>query len=100
MGSAYWWVQGFFWNDENVKLDNGSGCVTWRPDFLMVGVEPMDPTKTKSGRRKDWLLHVSCEKNTRDLSQSNVSLNSKLGEVLSYGYMHIHEGVWAEGNAA
>ena len=47
---------------------------------LFVGVEPKDATKPKNGRRKDLLLAASKE-NTRDLSQSSVSL--KTGEVLS-----------------
>ena len=49
---------------------------------LLVGVEPKDTTKPKIGRRNDLLLAASKE-NTRDLSQSNVSPNSKIGEVLS-----------------
>lgn len=32
-------------------------------------------------------------KNTRDISQSSVTPKNKIGEVLSLGYMHIHEGV-------
>ena len=47
----------------------------------MVGVEPMDTTKPKI-IRKDLLL-VPSKENTRDPSQSNVSPNSKIGEVLS-----------------
>ena len=47
---------------------------------LLVGVEPKDTTKAESGRRKDLLLAASKE-NTRDLSQSSVSPNSKVGEV-------------------
>ena len=38
--------------------------------------------KPEVGRRKDLLLSASIE-NTRDLSKSNVSWNSKIGEVLS-----------------
>ena len=49
---------------------------------LLVGVEPKDTTKAKSGRRRDLLLAAS-EENTRDLSQSSVSPNSRIGEVLS-----------------
>ena len=52
---------------------------------LLVGVRP------KSGRRKDLLLSASKE-NTGNLSQSNVSSNSKIGEFLSLGCIHIYEG--------
>ena len=63
---------------------------TWTPWWcylknwvdLLVGVEPKDTTKPKSRRRKDLLLAASKE-NTGDLSQSRVSWNSKIGEVLS-----------------
>ena len=46
---------------------------------LLVGIEPIDTTKPKTGRRKDVLLAESKE-NTGDLFQSNVSLNSKIGK--------------------
>ena len=59
--------------------------------FLM-DVKPKDTTKPKIGRKKDLLL-LAETKNTRDLSQGSVSPDSKIGEVLSQGYMHIHEGV-------
>ena len=49
---------------------------------LLVGVEPKDTTKPKIRRRKDLLLAASKE-NTGNLSQGNVFLNSKIGEVLS-----------------
>ena len=58
---------------------------------LLVGVEPIDTPKPKIRRRKDLLLAASKE-NTGDLSQSSVSPDSKTGEVLSYGNMHLHEG--------
>lgn len=61
---------------------------------LLVGVEPKDTTKPKSGRRRHLLPEASKE-NTGDLSQSSVSPNGKIVEVLSYGYMHIHEEAWA-----
>ena len=48
----------------------------------MVGVEPKDTTEPRIGRRKDLLLAASKE-NMGDLSQSGVSKNSKIGEVLS-----------------
>ena len=48
---------------------------------FLVCVEPKDTTKPKI-RRKALLLAASKE-NTRDLSQSNVSSNRKIGEVLS-----------------
>ena len=66
---------------------------------LLVGVEPKDKTKPKIGRREDLLLAAS-KVNNGDLSQSNVSPKSKIGEVLSWRYMHIHEGAWAEENSA
>ena len=47
---------------------------------ILVGVEPMDTTKPKI-IRKD-LLFAPSKENTRDPSQSNVSPNSKIGEVL------------------
>ena len=49
---------------------------------LLRGDEPKDTVKPKIRRRKDLLL-VAGEENTRNLSQSSVSLNSKIGEVLS-----------------
>ena len=49
---------------------------------LLVGVEPKDTTKTESGRRKDLSLATSKE-NIRDISQSSVPPNSKIGKVLS-----------------
>ena len=45
----------------------------------MVSVEPKDTTKPKSGRRKD-LLFAARKENPRDLSQSSVSPNSKIGK--------------------
>ena len=44
---------------------------------LLVGIEPKDRTKPKS-RRKDLFLAASKEDN-RDISQSGVSPNSKVG---------------------
>ena len=49
---------------------------------LVVGIEPKDTTKPKSGRRKDLLLAARKE-STGGLSQSSVSRNSKIGEVLN-----------------
>lgn len=48
---------------------------------LLLGVEPKDTAKPKI-RRKDLFLAASKE-DTGDLSQSNVSLNCKVGGVLS-----------------
>ena len=59
-----------------------------------MGVQPRDTMKSKVRRRKDLLLATSKE-NTRDLSQSSVSPNSKIEGVLSQGYMGIHEEVEA-----
>ena len=50
---------------------------------LLMGIKPKDTTKPKIRRRKDLLLSVANMENIRDLSQSSVSLNSKIGEVLS-----------------
>ena len=49
---------------------------------LLVVIKPIDTTKPKIRRRKDLLLAAS-KQNTRDLSRSRVSLNSKIGDVLS-----------------
>ena len=48
-----------------------------------MDVEPKDTAKPKIERRKDLLLLAASKENTGDLSQSSVSLNSKLGEALS-----------------
>lgn len=48
-------------------------------------------TKAKIGRKKDLLLATSKE-NTGGLSQSSVSMNSKMWEILSQGC--IHEVTW------
>ena len=63
---------------------------------LLVGVEPKGTTRPEIGRRKALLLAARKE-NSQGLSQSSVSLHSKIGEILSYGYMHIHEGAWVVG---
>ena len=49
---------------------------------LLVGDEPKETTKVKMRRRKDLFLAASKE-NTRDLSQSSISLNCTMGQVLS-----------------
>ena len=49
---------------------------------LLRGVKPKDTSKPKIRRRRDLLLAAGVE-NTGNLSQSSVSLNSKIGEVLS-----------------
>ena len=48
----------------------------------MVAIEPKGTTKPKIGRRKD-LLPASSKGNTGDISQSSVSPDSNIGEVLS-----------------
>lgn len=58
---------------------------------LLLDSELIDAIKPMIRRRKDLLLGPSKE-NTEDLSQSNVSLNCKIGGVLSEGYIHIHKG--------
>lgn len=54
----------------------------------------VDVTKPKMGRRKALFL-VANKENTKDLSQRNISPDNKLGELLSYGYVHIPEGTGA-----
>ena len=52
--------------------------------LLLVGVKPKKPNQDKKrGRRKDLLLLAASKKNTRDLSQSSVPLNSKMEKILS-----------------
>ena len=58
---------------------------------FLLGSELTDTVKPLIRRRKGLLLAPSKE-NTEDLSQSSVSLNCKIGGVLSEGYMHIHNG--------
>ena len=58
---------------------------------LSVGVKPKDTNEPEVRRRKSLLL-VASKVNTRNLSQSSISLNSKIGEVLSKGLIHIQEG--------
>ena len=48
----------------------------------MLCREPIDTTKPKIRRRKELLLAASKE-NTGKFSQSSVSLDSKMGEILS-----------------
>ena len=57
----------------------------------MVSAEPKDTITPKIGRRENLLLAASKE-NTRDLSQNSISRNNKIGEVLNYENMNIHEG--------
>ena len=56
-----------------------------------MGIESKDTAKPKIRRRKDLSLAPNDE-NMRDLFQSSISLNSKIREVVSQAYMHIHEG--------
>lgn len=49
---------------------------------LLVGDEPKETTKVKMRRRKDLFLAASKE-NTKDLSQSSISQNCTMGQVLS-----------------
>ena len=67
---------------------------------LLVGVEP------KICRKKDLILFVASRENSEDLSQSNVSLNSRLGfypwkarAEKNLEFVHIHEGARAEENS-
>ena len=50
--------------------------------FLLVDVKLKDTTKPKSERRKDLFLAANKE-NTRDLSQSSISLKCTMRKVLS-----------------
>ena len=49
---------------------------------LFMGAEPKDPTKPEIRSRK-YLLLAASKENTEDLSQSSVSPNSRIGEILS-----------------
>ena len=49
--------------------------------------------RTKMGRWKDLSLLAASKENTEDLSRS--SLDSITGEILNYGYLHMHGGAWA-----
>ena len=51
----------------------------------MVGIEAQDTPKSKTEKKKDLLLLAAAKESTGDLSQSSVSPNSKIGQVLSYG---------------
>ena len=44
-----------------------------------MGVKPIDTTEPNVGGKKDALLLAAGKENTGDLSQSSVSLNSKIG---------------------
>ena len=46
-----------------------------------MGIEPIDTTKPKIKRRKD-LVPIASKENTGDLSQRNISTNSKIGPIL------------------
>ena len=72
--------------------------VARRPGSPLGGCEAKGHNQAKN-QEKDLLLPASKE-DTGDLSQSSISWNSKTGEVLSWRYMHIHEGVWAEQTSA
>jgi len=50
---------------------------------LFVGVKPKDAKETEIRRNKKKLLLVTSKMNIRNHSQSSISLNSKIGEVLS-----------------
>ena len=56
----------------------------------MVGVEPA--TKPKIGRRKDLLLLAASGENIRIFPKAVFPRTAKLGKILSYGHMYIHEG--------
>ena len=50
---------------------------------LLVGLKPVNKMKPDIRRRKGLYLFAVSRKNVRNFSQSSVSLNSRLGEVLS-----------------
>ena len=52
-----------------------------------MGVEPKD-NQAKDKRKESF---IPCGKNAENLSQSSVALSSSIGEVLSSGYIPIHE---------
>ena len=56
----------------------------------MVGVEPV--TKSKKRRRKDLLLLAASGENIRISPKAVFPRTAKLGKILSYGHMYIHEG--------
>lgn len=74
-----------------MKRGFGGHDVTCRLGSLLDGCRAKRHTKPKSGRRKDLSL-VASKENTGDLSQSSVSVNNRIGEVLSQESVHIHEG--------
>ena len=47
----------------------------------MVDVKPKDTTKPRKGRWKVFLLYLQQVRRTRDLSQSSVFPDGKIGEV-------------------
>ena len=58
--------------NDHLRVSESLGLLLKTWVSLLVGVEPKDTTKQKSGRRKILLLGASKE-NTRDISQSSVS---------------------------
>ena len=56
---------------------------------LLVGLKPVNKMKPDIRRRKGLYLFAVSRKNIRNFSQSSVSLNSRIGEVLSLEYMHV-----------
>ena len=56
----------------------------------MVGVKPKDTTKIR--RRKDLLLLAASGENIRIFPKAVFPRTAKLGKILSYGHMYIHEG--------
>ena len=80
------------WHMIMCEAEKGVESVTQElvPTHLGGCPKPKDTTKPKIGRRKDFFLATNKE-NTRDLTQSSVSVNGRVREVLSYGHMHIHE---------
>ena len=70
-------------------------CIVLLPEnwvCLLVGVKPTDITKPEMRRRKDLLLFAAIKENTKDLSQSNVCPSITTGDILSSGYLPLHEG--------
>ena len=56
---------------------------------LLVVLKSANKMKPDIKRRKSLYLFVVSRKNIRNFSKSSVSLNSRIGEVLSLEYMHV-----------
>lgn len=88
-----------FWSwsfSESIPDQPSEGSAAWDWVDFLVGVKPKDTARPEWKKR---VLLVTSKENIWGISQSNVSLNSKIGEVLSWGHIHIHEGACTMGNS-